>query len=227
MIELKNITKNYQTGEIITQVLKGINFKIEKGEFVAIMGPSGSGKTTLMNIIGMLDTPTSGHYFFNNKDTSELSHNELADIRLHNIGFVFQTFNLLKKTTVIRNVMLPFIYTEKPKDYAKRKELAEKALLDAGLENKKIWNHLSSQLSVGQMQRVAIARALVNNPDLILADEPTGNLDSKTGKIVLTTFDQLNKKQGKTIVMITHEREVAEFAERIIFIKDGEITNAL
>jgi len=225
MIELKNIVKNYYSGDVETKVIKGIDFKFKKGEFVAIMGPSGSGKSTLMNIIGMLDSPTSGNYLFNKRDISKLDDQELADIRLHSIGFIFQTFNLLKRTTVLRNVELPFIYSKKPKDTCDREELAKKALVKVGLGDKEIWYHLSNQLSGGQMQRVAIARALVNNPDLLLADEPTGNLDSKTGEIVLSTFEKLNKEQKISIVMITHEKEIAEFADRIIHIKDGVITD--
>lgn len=221
MIILKNITKNYRTGEVETKVLKNISFKIEKGEHVAIMGPSGSGKSTLMNIVGMLDTPTAGHYFLNEKDVSGLSDDELADIRLNNIGFVFQSFNLLKRETVLRNVALPFLYSGNPKESDERERRAKEALMDAGLENKKVWGHLSNQLSGGQMQRVAIARALVNNPNLILADEPTGNLDSKSGEVVMQTFERLNKEQGKTVIVITHEKEVAEFSDRIISIKDG------
>jgi putative ABC transport system ATP-binding protein len=223
MIELKNIIKNYKIGEVETKVLKGINIKIKESEFVAIMGPSGSGKSTLMNIIGMLDMPTSGQYIFNNKDVSKLSDNELAEIRLKSIGFVFQNFNLLKRTTVLKNVTLPFIYMGQPRSIEEREKIAGKALEDVGLEDKKIWSHLSNQLSGGQMQRVAIARALVNDPKLLLADEPTGNLDSRTGEIVMTTFIKLNKEQRKSIILITHEQEVAEFADRIIIIKDGEI----
>jgi len=223
MIELKDITKNYQVGEIETKVLKGINFSISEGELVAIMGPSGSGKSTLMNIIGMLDAPTSGSYSFNEQDVAKLSDNELADIRLKSIGFVFQNFNLLKRSTVMRNVMLPFIYMEEPRGYDERKKKAAAALCNVGLDDPDLWNHLSNQISGGQMQRVAVARALANNPDLILADEPTGNLDSKTGATVLATFERLNKEQGRSIIMITHEQEVAEFADRIIVIKDGEI----
>ena len=220
MIEIKDVTKTYKTGDIEFQALKGVSFTIKDGEFVAIMGPSGSGKSTLMHILGALDTPTSGTYFLDGKDVSKLSDDELADIRKDHIGFVFQSFNLLPRTTVLRNVMLPLIYAgmEKPE----RKRLAEAALKAAGLGASHFF-HLSNQLSGGQIQRVAIARALVNNPSLILADEPTGNLDSKTSEVVLATFQQLNQVEGHTIILITHERDVAEHAKRIIFIKDGVI----
>jgi putative ABC transport system ATP-binding protein len=219
MIEVKNITKVYKSGEVETKVLKDISFSIENGEFVAIIGPSGSGKSTLMHIIGCLDTPTSGQYFFEGKDVSKLSDDELADIRKKKIGFVFQSFNLLPRTTVLRNVVLPLAYANVSK--SEREEIAKKSLASTGLDEKS-FNHLSNQLSGGEMQRVAIARALVNNPTIILADEPTGNLDSKTGEIVLETFQKLNS-QGKTIVLITHEKYIAEHAKRKIFIKDGEI----
>jgi len=219
MIEVRDITKVYRTGDVETKVLKGISFLIKEGEFVAIIGPSGSGKSTLMHILGCLDTPTSGQYFFEGKDVSQLSDDELADIRKEKIGFVFQAFNLLPRTTVLRNVVVPLVYANVPRD--KREEIARKCLLSAGLDEKS-FNHLSNQLSGGEMQRVAIARALVNNPSLILADEPTGNLDSKTGEVVLETFQNLNK-QGRTVVLITHEKYIAERAKRTISIKDGEI----
>lgn len=219
MIEVRNITKVYRTGDVETKALKGISFSIKEGEFAAIIGPSGSGKSTLMHILGCLDAPTSGQYFFEGKDVSKLSDDELADIRKKKIGFVFQTFNLLPRTTVLRNVVLPLVYANVPRD--KREEIVRKCLLSAGLD-KKSFNHLSNQLSGGEMQRVAIARALVNNPSLILADEPTGNLDSKTGEVVLEAFQNLNK-QGRTVVLITHEKYIAERAKRTISIKDGEI----
>jgi putative ABC transport system ATP-binding protein len=209
-------------GDSETHALKGVSFTINDGEFVAIMGPSGSGKSTLMHILGALDTPTSGTYILNGKDVSKLSDDELADIRGRQIGFVFQSFNLLARTTVMKNVTLPLIYLRVPIE--ERLEKAKEALNAAGLEESR-WYHLSNQLSGGQIQRVAIARALVNNPAFIMADEPTGNLDSKTGEIVLSTFQQLNKNHGHTIILITHELETAEFAERIIHIKDGEIVS--
>lgn len=220
MIECQNITKIYESGTPNqTVALKGVSFFIKKGEFAAIIGPSGSGKSTLMHILGCLDIPTSGKYFLDGRDVSHLSDDELADIRKNKIGFVFQSFNLLPRATVLRNVMLPLVYAGVPKKERERR--AKEALRNAGLDES-FFNHLSNQLSGGQMQRVAIARALVNNPSLILADEPTGNLDSKTGEIVLETFRELNK-QGRTIVLITHEKYIAERAKRIISIKDGEI----
>jgi putative ABC transport system ATP-binding protein len=220
MIECKDITKTYTNGDVETVVLKGVSFSIAEGEFVAIMGPSGSGKSTLMHILGALDSPTGGTYILDGHDVSKLTDDELADIRQRKIGFVFQSFNLLSRATVMRNVSLPLIYAGIPK--AKRLPQAEHALRATGLPEDR-WNHLSNQLSGGQMQRVAIARALVNNPAIILADEPTGNLDTKTGEIVLGTFQDLNEKNHHTIILITHESDVAEHAERIIHIQDGLI----
>ena len=227
MIECREITKIYrsnpldESGKTLeTRALWNVSFKIGEGEFVAIIGPSGSGKSTLMHILGALDTPTSGEYLLDGYDVSEFNDDQLTNARRNKIGFVFQSFNLLPRTTVLRNVFLPLVYAEV--DRNKREELAKKALLDVGL-NESHFRHLSNQLSGGQMQRVAIARALVNNPSLILADEPTGNLDSKTGEIILGTFKKLNK-EGKTIILITHEKYIAEHADRVITIKDGEIS---
>jgi putative ABC transport system ATP-binding protein len=219
MIQIQNVSKLYKSGESEFLALKDVSFTINDGEFVAIMGPSGSGKSTLMHIIGALDNPTGGKYFLDGRDVSTMSEEELGEVRKKHIGFVFQAFNLLPRTTVLRNVELPLMYAGVPK--AERERLAKKALIAAGMGDTH-FNHLSNQLSGGQMQRVAIARALVNNPSLILADEPTGNLDTQTGEIVLGTFQKLND-QGHTVVLITHEREVAEHAKRIIRIRDGQI----
>ncbi len=220
MIECKDIVKVYKNDDVETPVLKGISFEVNDGEFIAITGPSGSGKSTLMHIIGALDSPTSGLYRLDGHDVSKLSDDELADIRRNKIGFVFQSFSLLSRATVIRNVMLPLIYAGVPKE--EREAKVESALISSGLPKDR-WDHLSNQLSGGQMQRVAIARSLVNNPSIILADEPTGNLDSKTGEVVLGTFQELNDKHNHTIILITHERYVAEHADRIIHIQDGQI----
>jgi putative ABC transport system ATP-binding protein len=219
MIDIRDVKKSYAMGKETTEVLHGVSFGVKKGEFVAITGPSGSGKSTLMHIIGALDQPTSGSYLLDGEDVSALPADELAKIRRSKIGFVFQAFHLLPRASVLRNVELPLVYADIP--HAERTERARKALVEAGLEESR-FNHSSNQLSGGQMQRVAIARALVNDPAIILADEPTGNLDSKTGDVVLETFQRLHE-QGRTVVLITHEAYVAEHAERIITIKDGTI----
>ncbi|MDQ7814690.1 MAG: ABC transporter ATP-binding protein [Patescibacteria group bacterium] len=219
MIEIKDIVKDYVNGDETTHVLKGVSFSIKKGEFVAIMGPSGSGKSTLMHIIGALDVSTSGSYTLDGQDVSSLEPDELARIRKQKIGFVFQAFHLLPRATVLRNVELPLIYSGI--DREERARRAGEALIAAGLDESR-HEHLSNQLSGGQMQRVAIARALVNDPAIILADEPTGNLDSKTGDLVLDTFQALHR-QGRTVVLITHEPYVASHAERTLLVRDGLI----
>lgn len=208
-------------GDTDLQVLKKVNLKIDKGEFIAIKGPSGSGKSTMMNILGMLDRPDAGTYHFLDKNVRNMSDDELAEIRAKKLGFVFQSFNLLSRTTVTHNVMMPLLYDDSI-PITKRDGLVEKALESVSLEKSR-WDHRSNQLSGGQMQRVAIARALVNSPELILADEPTGNLDSHTGEKILKTFRDLNEKQRHTLVLITHDMYVAKHADRIIEIKDGEI----
>jgi len=218
MIQCKNITKVYKN-EVETWALRGVSFSIDEGEFVAIIGPSGSGKSTLMHILGCLDTPTSGQYFFEGKEVSRLSEDELAEIRKKKVGFVFQMYNLLPRATVFRNVELPLIYEGLPK---KEREEKVKAALRASAFPDEFWFYLSNQLSGGMQQRVAIARALVNNPKLILADEPTGNLDSKTGDIVLKTLIDLNKR-GHTLIIVTHELYVAQYARRIIALRDGQV----
>jgi len=220
MIEVRDLQKIYQTGDIETRALGGVSFTINDGEFVAIMGPSGSGKSTLMHILGCLDTPTSGTYVLDGEDVSTLSGDQLSNVRKRKIGFIFQSFNLLPRTTVLRNVMLPLTYANVPE--AERVERAKRALTAAGLDESRYENK-SNQLSGGQIQRVAIARALVNDPALILADEPTGNLDSKTTEVVLDTFEGLNREHGRTIIIITHEEEVAAHANRIIRVRDGLI----
>lgn len=219
MIECKNIKKIYINGDVETEALKGVSFKIEKGEFVSIIGPSGSGKSTLMHILGALDVPSGGEYFLDGLEISKLNDDELSDLRRNKIGFVFQSFNLLPRTTVMRNVMMPLIYSGIEK--TKREEKAKECLRYAGMEEGKFYN-LSNQLSGGQMQRVAIARALINDPSIILADEPTGNLDTKTSHLVMNSLRKLNEK-GQTVIIITHEMEVAQYAKRIITIRDGEI----
>jgi putative ABC transport system ATP-binding protein len=218
MIELKDVHKEFVNGEIVTKVLQGINLQIDRGEFLAIMGPSGSGKSTLMHILGFLDNISSGKYFFDNKDVSSLDDDVLADYRNKRVGFVFQSFNLLPKTSVWENVRLPLLYSRGKVDLS----LVDKAIGSVGLEHRK--NYLSNQLSGGEKQRVAIARALVNNPDIIFADEPTGNLDSKSGIQIMSILNDLSK-MGKTIVVVTHETTTAKYARRIVQIRDGEIVS--
>ena len=218
VIDVKDIHKIYDLGDVKVHALKGISLEINNGDFVSIMGASGSGKSTFMNIIGCLDKPTSGEYKLDNNQVSSLDTDQLAEIRNKKIGFVFQSFNLLARTTAVENVELPMIYNNT--DQRKRAELANEALSMVGLNGRE--HHLPSQLSGGQQQRVAIARAIVNNPSIILADEPTGNLDSETSKEIMEIFKDLNLK-GKTIIMITHEHDIAENAKRIVTFKDGYI----
>ncbi len=220
MIDLSSITKCYGSGASEFFALRSVSLSIAKGEFVAIMGPSGSGKSTLMNIIGCLDVPTRGTYLLDGLDVSNLSDDDLAQIRNTKIGFVFQAFHLLPRATVLKNVTLPLMYAGAGK--RARIERAAHSLAAAALP-KQFWNYFPNQLSGGMMQRVAIARALTNDPAIILADEPTGNLDTATGMAVLETFQMLHARQGRTIVLITHERYVAEHAERIVSIRDGAI----
>lgn len=218
IIEVSHISKIYDTGEVETVALNDVSFDIKKGEFVAIMGPSGSGKSTLMHILGALDTPTSGSYVLDGSEVAKLSDDELAEIRNKKIGFVFQAFNLLPRTSALKNVMIPMMYNGTPKEG--RLALAEKYLKMVGLEDR--MDHTSSQLSGGQQQRVAIARALVLNPTIILADEPTGNIASSQAEEIMAIFQKLNN-EGHTIIMITHEPDIAEHAKRIIHIRDGKI----
>jgi putative ABC transport system ATP-binding protein len=218
IIEIINLWKIYQLGKTKVEALRGVSFTVEKNEFVAIMGPSGSGKSTLMNLIGCLDTPTKGEYYLNGTLVSTLTENQLAYIRNKEIGFVFQVFNLLPRATAFRNVELPLIYNGTPK--VERIKRTENALKLVELGDR--MHHRPSELSGGERQRVAIARALVNNPSLLLADEPTGNLDSRTGKEILNLFKKIHSK-GNTIIIVTHDKEVASNAERIIYLRDGII----
>jgi putative ABC transport system ATP-binding protein len=217
IVRLKDIKKDYENDGVVTSVLHGIDLEIPQGQFISIMGPSGSGKSTLMNILGFLDTPSTGLYEFAGRDVSKLEDDELAVMRGENIGFIFQTFNLLPKTSVLENVKLPLLYSNVP--LSKRNELAEKAIESVGLSHRT--NNLSNQLSGGERQRVAIARALIRNPDVILADEPTGNLDSKSGKQVMDILYDLNENHHHTIILVTHETYTAEYAERIVKLHDG------
>lgn len=220
LISLKNICRSYRNGEQELQVLKNINLEISEGEFIAIMGPSGSGKSTLMNTIGMLDTPTSGEYYLEGQEVARLGEKQLAQVRNQQIGFVFQQFFLLSKMDAVQNVELPLIYAGVPA--AQRRKLAEEYLSKVELTDR--IHHLPSELSGGQKQRVAIARALVNDPSIILADEPTGALDTKTGSQIMELLVELNE-EGKTIIMVTHEPEIAAYAKRQIVIRDGVISS--
>ena len=218
VIEIRQITRDFPLGNEVVKVLKGIDLDIDRGEYVAIMGPSGSGKSTLLNLLGCLDTPTSGTYILNGKDASQMGDDELAEIRNKEIGFVFQTFNLLPRTTALENVALPMIYAGYSKtDRTKR---AEEVLTNVGLGDR--MDHKPNQLSGGQRQRVAVGRALVNKPSIILADEPTGNLDSKTSVEIMNLFDEIHAA-GNTVILVTHEEEIAEHAHRIIRLRDGMV----
>ena len=218
IIKIRQIIRDFQLGNETVHVLKGIDLDIERGEYLAIMGPSGSGKSTLMNLLGCLDTPTAGSYVLNGKDVSQMSDDELAEIRNKEIGFVFQTFNLLPRTTALDNVALPMVYAGASKK--ERTARAEEVLEDVGLSDR--MDHRPNQLSGGQRQRVAVGRALVNKPSIILADEPTGNLDSKTGDEIMGLFNEIHKA-GNTVIMVTHEEEIAAHAHRIIRLRDGLI----
>lgn len=220
IIDIKQITKFYKVGNQTVKALRGVDLNIYKNEFVAIMGPSGSGKSTLMNILGCLDTPTNGQYILNSTDVSKLSDNELAEIRNKEIGFIFQTFNLLPKSTTIENVMLPLTYAGLPK--SERVKKATSVLDNVGLLDR--ISHKPNELSGGQRQRVAIARALINNPSIILADEPTGNLDSKTSIEIMRLIEEIHEK-GNTIIIVTHEPDIALHAKRIIRLLDGQISS--
>ena len=220
IIEVRDISRHYQVGQQIVKALDSITVDIKRNEYVSFMGASGSGKSTLMNIIGCLDSPTGGKYKLNNKDVSNMSENELADIRNKEIGFVFQTFNLLPRASALDNVALPLVYAGYSS--SQRKDLAMKALEDVDLVDRA--THKPNELSGGQRQRVAIARALVNNPSIILADEPTGNLDSKTSYSIMDLFSLLHEK-GNTIIMVTHEEDIAEYSKRIVRLKDGLISS--
>jgi len=219
LIQLENLTKIYQVGETQVNALSGVSYNIKEGDLVAIMGPSGSGKSTLMNIIGCLDKPTEGKYFLEGEEVSTLDKNRLARIRNKKIGFVFQTFNLLARTTALENTELPLLYSNTSKK--KMRELAYESLAVVGLEGREL--HRTNQLSGGEQQRVAIARSLVNDPSLLLADEPTGNLDSKTGKEIMDIFKRLNQEKNITIILVTHDPEVAQITRRRIYLRDGQI----
>ena len=223
-VRLDDVRKTYRTGEVEVQAVRGVSIEIGRGEFVALMGSSGSGKSTLMNILGCLDRPTSGRYFLDGEDVSSLSRDELADVRNRKLGFVFQNFNLLSRTSALENVELPLLYSEVALTSVQLREKAEQVLASVGLEGR--GDHTPSQLSGGQQQRVAIARALINDPEVLLADEPTGNLDSRTSVEVMEIFQKLNDK-GITVIMVTHEPDIASYARRNIVMKDGLVRDDL
>jgi putative ABC transport system ATP-binding protein len=223
VISVRDLVRVYQVGDIEVRALRGVSLDVEAGEFVAVTGPSGSGKSTFMHILGCLDRPTSGQYFLDGKDVSRLSRNDLAAIRNHQIGFVFQGFNLLSRTSAIENVELPLLYNGRPSKTAERHRRAMDALRLVGLEDRS--HHYPNQLSGGQQQRVAIARALINNPSILLADEPTGNLDTRTSVEVMDVFQKLNADRGITVLLITHERDIAEYGTRVVSFRDGHIVS--
>ncbi|OGD12599.1 MAG: macrolide ABC transporter ATP-binding protein [Candidatus Aminicenantes bacterium RBG_13_62_12] len=220
IIKLENISRTYDIGETEVRALESINLSVAEGEIMAIMGPSGSGKSTLMNILGCLDQPTQGKYFLDGQEVSKMDKNRLALVRNKKIGFVFQSFNLLSRTTALENTELPLLYSHDV-PHKQHRDLAKKALKMVGLEGREL--HKTNQLSGGEQQRVAIARSLVNNPALLLADEPTGNLDSKTGEEIMRIFNALNKQQNITVILVTHDPDVAALARRSIHLKDGRI----
>lgn len=219
IVEMKDVCKDFTMGKSVVHILKNVDLCVENGEYIAVMGPSGSGKSTLMNLLGFLDVPTSGEYFFDGRDMKNLSDNQLADVRNKEIGFIFQSFHLMPKLTALDNTALPLMYGKVSKQ--KRREMAAEALKKVGLEDR--MDHRPDQLSGGQCQRVAIARAIVGEPKLLLADEPTGALDSESGRIVLEIFQKLHAA-GSTIIMITHDAEVAKHAEKTVYIRDGILT---
>jgi putative ABC transport system ATP-binding protein len=219
LIKIQNVIKHFRLGDVIVKALRGVSIEVEKGEFVAIIGPSGSGKSTLMHIIGALDSPSAGNYFLDNEDVSYLSEKKRAEIRNKKIGFVFQTFNLLARYSAVKNVELPLLYSGVSEE--ERKKRVGELLKKVGLSDRV--SHNPSELSGGQKQRVAIARALANKPEIILADEPTGNLDTQTGNAILDILVQLNKKEKVTMIIVTHDPEIAQFADRVITLRDGEV----
>lgn len=220
LISLENITKTYILGDQVVHALKGVDLQIQRSEYIALMGPSGSGKSTLMNIIGCLDSPSSGSYWLNNHEVSKMSDASLSEVRNREIGFIFQTFNLLNRMNAVENVALPLVYAGIPKKL--REDMAREVLERVGLKDR--MNHKPNELSGGQRQRVAVARALVNNPSLLLADEPTGNLDSKTSHEIMLLFEEIHAA-GNTIVLVTHEEDIAQHAKKVVRMKDGNIEN--